>query len=270
MCGAAERKAGENRLKPKFVFFDIDGTLFDEQKSIPASAAAAISRLQQNGIQVGIATGRAPFMFAPLRKQLKIDVYISFNGQYVVDREQVVYKNVISLDELKGLEKYSQKQGHAMVFMNHQRMSANAEEHPFVNECIGGLKVGLPAYDPRYYHDHEIYQALIFCHKESESSYRSAFPQLQFIRWHEKSMDVLPTRGSKAMGIQMVLDRWGASMEEVCVFGDANNDIEMLNEAGTGIAMGNAPEHVKHAADWVTKPVQEHGIEYGLKKLGLI
>lgn len=257
-------------LKPKFVFFDIDGTLLDEHKNLPQSTIRAIKQLRQNGVHIAIATGRAPFMYEKLRKQLEIDVFVSFNGQYVVDKEQVVYKRFITQSDLKDLENQTMQQGHAMVFMNHQAMSVNQQDHPFVVESMNSLKIEMPSYDPTYYHDKEIYQALIFCTEQEEKHYRDAYQQMQFIRWHEKSMDVLPTIGSKALGIQTLLKQWGASMDQVCAFGDATNDIEMLTEVGTGIAMGNASEQVKSIADWVTKPVHEDGIEFGLKKLGLI
>ena len=54
----------------KIVFFDIDGTLLDHDKKLPNSTRVAIKQLQENGVFVAIATGRAPFMFESLRKEL--------------------------------------------------------------------------------------------------------------------------------------------------------------------------------------------------------
>ena len=53
-------------------------------------------------------------------------------------------------------------------------------------------------------------------------------------------------------------------------FGDGGNDIEMLRYAGTGVAMGNADDAVKAAADYVTTSVDDDGIMNALKHFGLI
>lgn len=65
-------------------FFDIDGTIYDEDKQVPASTKEAIAELQRRGHHVAIATGRASYMFEDLREELGIDSYVSLNGQYVV------------------------------------------------------------------------------------------------------------------------------------------------------------------------------------------
>ncbi len=71
-------------MEQKVIFFDIDGTLLNHEKELPASTKESVFKLKEMGHIVAIATGRAPFMFADLRKELGIDTYVSFNGQYVV------------------------------------------------------------------------------------------------------------------------------------------------------------------------------------------
>ena len=58
--------------------------------------------------------------------------------------------------------------------------------------------------------------------------------------------------------------------EEIMAFGDAENDIDMLEYAGIGIAMGNGDDGVKAVADFVTRDIDEDGIAYALKHFGLI
>src|SRR5690625_7964516 len=85
------------------VFFDIDGTLVDEEKYMLASTKQAIRGLQRNGVHVAIATGRPPFMFQEIREELNIDTYISFNGQQVVCNGEVVYENPLQVKALHKL-----------------------------------------------------------------------------------------------------------------------------------------------------------------------
>lgn len=87
----------------KIVFFDIDGTLLDHEKSLPASTKKALKLLKENGVFVAIATGRAPFMFESLRLELEIDSFVSFNGQFVVFENEVIYENPLNEAELHRL-----------------------------------------------------------------------------------------------------------------------------------------------------------------------
>ncbi|MFP3488979.1 HAD-IIB family hydrolase, partial [Staphylococcus sp. SIMBA_130] len=84
------------------------------------------------------------------------------------------------------------------------------------------------------------------------------------------SMDVIPPGGSKAKGIEAMIDHLGFKRENTYAFGDALNDIEMLKFAGTGVAMGNGYDEVKEVADYITDPVDQNGIQKGLKKVGLL
>ena len=66
------------------------------------------------------------------------------------------------------------------------------------------------------------------------------------------------------------LDENGLKREEIMAFGDGENDIDMLKFAGIGVAMGNASDEVKAAADYVTDSVDADGIAKALKHFGLI
>lgn len=254
----------------KIVFFDIDGTLLDENKELPPSTVRAVQALKEAGVYVAIATGRAPFMFSDLRKKLGIDSFVSFNGQYVVFEGNVIYKNPLERHKLHELKEEADENGHPLVFMDESTMRASVEDHPYIHVSMGSLKFAHPLHDPIYYETRDIYQALLFCRPEEEHGYVSAYPEFRFVRWHSVSTDVLPVGGSKAEGIRKLIERLGMAKEDVYAFGDGLNDMEMLQFVGTGVAMGNAKEEVKQVADFVTKRVDEEGILYGLKQLELI
>lgn len=254
----------------KIVFFDIDGTLLDHDKQIPASTRDSLKKLTEKGIHVAIATGRAPFMFANLREDLEIDTFISFNGQYVKHKDKVVLTNPLSKEEITSLEGVAKENNHPMVFLDHEAMMSNHDQHPYIMKSMDDLKMHYPGYDPSYYHSREIYQALLFCESKEEANYRNTYGNLDFIRWHDFSMDVIPPGGSKARGIEAMIKHLGFKRENTYAFGDALNDIEMLKFAGTGIAMGNAYEEVKKVADVTTDPVDQNGIRSGLEKVGLL
>src|SRR5690625_7493494 len=107
-------------MHEKIVFFDIDGTLVDDDKNIPVSAKQAIDELKRNDVYVAIATGRAPFMFEHIRQELEIESYVSFNGQYVVFEGETIYKNPIGQESLKKLYEASTIINHPMIYRSEE------------------------------------------------------------------------------------------------------------------------------------------------------
>lgn len=258
----------------KIVFFDIDSTLYDQHKHIPDSTAEAITALQRKGIMAAVATGRAPFMFENLRTDLNIHSYVSFNGSYVVHQDEPFYKNPLPEDTLEILERTSSMRGYRMIFQSGSTMKIDGELNAEVKKGFTSLKLNLPfpEEDRDFYKKEDIYQALLFYKEQDDSGYLGQFPlnTLRYVRWHEEAVDVIPRNGSKARGIQKMLEKLGLRAEEACAFGDGNNDVEMLSYVGTGVAMGNAVDRAKQAADLVTRSVDDDGIYYGLKTLCLL
>lgn len=257
-------------MSKKMIFFDIDGTLLDEDKKLPSSTKEAIAQLKSAGHQVAIATGRAPFMYKELREELEIDTYVSFNGQYVVSGGEVIYKNPLQKETLRSLSEFANKSNHSLVFMDHENMRATVKYHPYIEESIGTLKIAHPEHDPQYHEDKEIYQTLLFCENQEERPYLDTFHQFQFIRWHRLSTDILPSGGSKARGIEVMIKHLGIDHDHVYAFGDGLNDIEMLSFVKNSVAMGNAHDSVQKVAKHITKHVDEDGILHGLQLVGLL
>lgn len=264
-------KAGNKVRQQSVIFFDIDGTLLNSNKKLPISTKEAIFQLKEQGHVVTIATGRAPFMFDELRKELEIDTFVSYNGQYVVLNGEVLYTNPLKISALEKLTKAAILNHHPIVFMDHEDMKANVPEHSYIKESIDTLKIGrFPSHDPLYYKGRELYQSLLFCPEGEEKQYEQEFHDFDFIRWHPVSVDILPKGGSKAKGIEKIVKKLGFPEDRQYAFGDGPNDLEMLRTVKNSVAMGNAEEKVKEAAKFVTRSVDDDGIFYGLKKVGLL
>jgi Cof subfamily protein (haloacid dehalogenase superfamily) len=254
----------------KIVFFDIDGTLLDQEKKLPRSTKKAIQLLKENGVFVAIATGRAPFMFTSLKKELDIDSFVSFNGQYVVFENEAIYKNPLKQSELERFLLDTKTNEHPLIFMNELTMKATTHYHPYIETSMGSLLFPHPDEDKSFFVDNEIYQSLLFCKEDEEKFYFENFSEFDFIRWHPYSVDILPKGGSKAEGIKKMIDRLGFDLKDVYAFGDGLNHLEMLKAVGTGVAMGNGVHEAKALANLVTTDVSDDGIWNGLKELQLI
>ncbi|WP_027091698.1 Cof-type HAD-IIB family hydrolase [Cohnella thermotolerans] len=254
----------------KIVFFDIDGTLVDEEKKVPRDAAEAVRRLKDSGVEPVIATGRAPYFFKPLAEQLGIESWVSLNGGYVVYKGKELHRRTIPLPDLEKLVELSARNGHALVFEGKEAYYANQENHPFVYESVESLKVEHPGVDANFWKSEDIFQVFLHCESHEEHLYPAALPGLRFVRWHAKAMDVLPRTGSKAEGILALLSALGLTPADAVAFGDGLNDKEMLELVGLGIAMGNAHEELLPFADYVTSRVEEGGVRNGLVYAGLL
>ncbi|OBR62295.1 hydrolase Cof [Paenibacillus oryzae] len=254
----------------KIVFFDIDGTLVNEEKEIPQDTILAIKELKERGVEPVIATGRAPYFIKPLAESLGIQSFVCLNGGYVVYKGQPLYKRQIAKESLETLVKLAGEHDHGLVFEGEHAFYSDREDHPFVTESVLSLKVDLPGYNPDFWRDEDIFQVFLHCESQDEPLYESLKSDFTLIRWHPFAMDVLPLGGSKAEGIAALLKELGYTAENAVAFGDGLNDKEMLDFVGFGVAMGNSHPELLPYADYVTTHVDERGIRNGLIEAGLL
>jgi Cof subfamily protein (haloacid dehalogenase superfamily) len=124
-------------------------------------------------------------------------------------------------------------------------------------------------YAPNYYLDNDIYQAMMFYPHQQDANLPHA-DEFSFVRFDVNGVDIIPKVGSKAQGVAKLAASLKVAPENVVAFGDNQNDREMLQSAGIGIAMGNAAPEIKAQADMTTTDCDHDGIENGLKSIGWI
>jgi Cof subfamily protein (haloacid dehalogenase superfamily) len=261
---------GGRTMNKPIVFFDIDGTLLNENKIIPESTKTAVRLLQDKGIHTVIATGRVPEMFYWIRKELNIDSYVSMNGQYVVYDGKEIYSNPMNPERLHSLSLRTAENGDALAYCSDQDIKVSASNHPFIESSFDTLMMTYPEVNHHFYKQKPIYQGHLYCDTSNHQMYVDHFPDFEFVKWHDYAYDILPKGASKAIGIQALLKVLNINNENCYAFGDGLNDLEMLSSAGTGIAMGNAVPEAKAVADIVTTSSSHHGILNGLIQVGLL
>lgn len=254
----------------KVLFFDVDGTLYNSKKQLPPSAKEAVFKAKRNGYEIAIATGRAPFMIEHILKELEIDTFVTFNGQYVVYKNEVIFTDSIPKEELTEILEFGAMRNHPAVFIDDKNMIATIEGDKKIEQSLMSLRYPYPMVNPHFYKENAVYQTLIFMEEDEEAIYHHTFPNVKFVRWHPYSCDILPKAGSKARGIQKILEKMDVPIEHAIAFGDGLNDIEMLQAVGVGVAMGNAKDKVKEVADVVADHVDNDGLAKVMKKLEII
>jgi Cof subfamily protein (haloacid dehalogenase superfamily) len=254
----------------KLLLLDIDGTLMNSKKQIPQSAKEALIQARANGHELAIATGRGPFMIRKVLKELNIDTFITLNGQYIVHQGKLIHKEALDPATLSAIVEYAEQRDHPIVFLTDERMVSTIDYHPDIDEGIKSLKFPFPAMIEDFHLTHEVYQALLFCEEQEQQQYEDTFKNMDFVRWHRVSCDIIPGGKSKASGIKQLIEATGHAIEDTIAFGDGLNDLQMMEIAGVSVSMGNGHERTKELATHVTDHVDDDGLAKAFRHLGLI
>ena len=257
--------------KIKIIFFDIDDTLRNSKTGfIPSTIPTIFKQLREKEILTGIATGRGIFGVVPEIKALKPDFFVTLNGAYIEDKKgNVVYSNKIAKDKVEDYITWTKEVGidYGLVGSHAAKLSRRTE---MINQAIDPIYPDLEV-DPDFYQKEDIYQMWTFEDQGDDLTLpESLASTLRMVRWHEHSSDVVPISGSKAAGVAKVVDQLGFKPENVMVFGDGLNDLELFDYAGISIAMGISHEKIKEKADYITKTLEEDGIFDALEGFGMV
>ena len=257
--------------KIKIIFFDIDDTLRNSKTGfIPSTIPTVFQQLREKGILTGIATGRGIFGVVPEIKALKPYFFVTLNGDYIEDKKgNVIYSNKIAKDKVEEYITWTKEVGidYGLVGSHAAKLSRRTE---MISQAIDPIYPDLEV-NPDFYQKEDIYQMWTFEEQGDDLVLpESLASTLRMVRWHEHSSDVVPISGSKAAGVAKVVDQLGLKPENVMVFGDGLNDLELFDYAGISVAMGVSHDKIKEKADYITKTLEEDGIFDALEGFGMV
>ena len=257
--------------KIKIIFFDIDDTLRNSKTGfVPSTIPTIFKQLREKGILTGIATGRGIFGVVPEIKALKPDFFVTLNGAYIEDKKgNVIYSNKIAKDKVEEYITWTKEVGidYGLVGSHAAKLSRRTE---MISQAIDPIYPDLEV-DPDFYQKEDIYQMWTFEERGDDLVLpESLASTLRMVRWHEHSSDVVPFSGFKAAGVAKVVDQLGLKPENVMVFGDGLNDLELFDYAGISVAMGVSHDKIKEKADYITKTLEEDGIFDALEGFGMV
>ena len=257
----------------KAIFFDIDGTLVSfKTHRIPDSTRKAIEMIRKKGIKVFIATGRH-FSVINNLEDIEFDGYITLNGCYCFEgTDKVIFKKSIDQADINSFIDYLQQVRQLpCLFVEENRLSLNYidDEMKYLMQLLK-QEYMVPMNDLDYYRDKELFQLTAFFKEAEDEKIMSRLPNSISMRWYPTFADVITKGVDKGVGIDQFCNYYRFSIDETMAFGDGGNDIEMLQHAGIGVAMGNANDNVKQAADYVTDSVDNDGVFKALQHFGVI
>ncbi len=251
------------------VFFDLDGTLLNDQSTISEEVAQAVRQLKANGFEPVIASGRTHIEIIDIMKIAGIESAVLMNGQFVLFKGKPLIAKEIEKSLIEDLSNHVRNLNHGLALYNDKAIKVVIPSEVAV-KTYDYISSPVPETREDFHHHHPVYMGLIMSESGKDDSYAQAFPQLRFIRNAPYSIDVIHEGVSKAVGIKELLTALGQENVETYAFGDGLNDLEMLQVVDHPIAMGNAIPQLKEIAHYVTSDHTADGIVKGLKHYHLI
>lgn len=277
-------------MKPKLIFIDIDGTLFDHAKdAIPESAKNAILSAKSKGHKIFLSTGRP---YADIDQEIlnfPLDGMIVSCGAVVYVDNKPIYcktypqKELISLIQfmldndigfsLDGIHKnYLSKEAFnclsSLMFKNNED-SELSRAMMAKNNCF-------PFKEMKEADLEEVVKISIFTkNKEScEKLFQKIPESLVGFMYKNNHLHLyngeISIKGiTKATGLKKIATYLNKSIEDTIAIGDSLNDLDILQEAGLSICMGNGTDECKEIADFTTKHISDDGLAYALKYFNL-
>lgn len=262
--------------RQKALFFDIDGTLFSEiNRNVPVSAKEAIDQARENGHLVFINTGRTYSLIGPVARMVEVDGYCCGCGTRVVAGEEILYSTTIPRKRGSEIKQIIMRHKLDGVLEGTEGCYFRKEDSwmPVVakmkDQMIKEGKVSSFGWDEDCY-DFDKFFVLSDENSDIKGFYQALEDDIDIINRGNGFYECVPTGHTKATGIELIMKHYDIDLSDVYVFGDSTNDLPMFQFAKNCVLMGHHSVELEPYATFFTKNVEDDGVAYAMKKLGLI
>jgi len=266
----------------KIVFLDIDGTLVDFNAKMPESAKKALYLAKEKGCYIALCTGRTITNIYPWLLEFPFDGIVASAGAYITCKNETIFHNVLEKDKLNLLA--NQLMEHQASYMFQGVCGRYIDELNKLKMQNYLISLGFDNIDEmnsitlceRPYEMEQIESGMYFgADKDIMIMQEAIDPYFKitgssFGQDHIYSGEITCKGIDKATGMQKLMTYMDIPRESSIAFGDGPNDVEMLQYAHTGVAMGNAEDSIKKLADMVTDHISDDGLYNGFRDLGLL
>ena len=266
-------------MEYQLIAMDLDGTLNNDQKIITEKTKTALMAAQERGIRLALASARpSPGLFKErdiLRLQDYQGILMSYNGGRIVDAAtgNVLFETSMDLDQTKQVLRRLEELPVTPILDDVvQFYVADKNGYKVDYECKNNQMTCTEVGNLADFLTFAPIKILMSVQPEElpqvQQQIAAFLPEdLTVVQTAAFYLEVIPKIINKGQGIRDICTVLGIAPAQVISFGDAANDIPMLREAGMGVAMGNAADAVKAAADMVTLSNNDDGIAAALEKL---
>ena len=259
----------------KLIFFDVDGTLWDEKMEIPDSTITTLKELQKNGHKIFICSGRARSNIRAAKLlDIGFDGIIAACGNHIELDGGIVYENIL-FPELTKKAVRVLDECHMPVVLEgpecHWIDQENFKDDPYILYLFREMGESAKVLDG-YSEDMRINKMSGDILPTTDyARIKKEFEQdFDFLEHEGNVVEMIPKGTSKATGIEWLCKYLHADRCDTYAIGDSVNDLDMLTYVGHGIAMGNGTAPAKEVAEYVTSDIHEDGIRNAMIHYGII
>lgn len=257
--------------------FDMDGTLIEKgTRRLPESTVETIKKLKQRGITQVLASGRTiKTLDAQVMKRIAFDYIMCGNGTYLVDKNgnllfksqldhHLVLRLIQDFEQYKGALNIRYEEGsHTFCGMSFFKS--------YTEKFLGKDNHATDNYYPFDYENCIAMSGLCYIPEAHHAYFKDKYKELAFVHAGvDEYYDITLSEDNKGNALCKLCEMLGISIENTIVFGDDKNDLKMIASAGIGVAMGNAVDSIKEAADYVTDDCMKDGIRNACQYFKLI
>lgn len=267
-------------MKYKLLVLDVDGTLLNDAKEITKRTLSALLKIQQMGVRVVLASGRPSYGLMKVAKTLELGNYggfiLSYNGCQIINAQngEILFERRINPEMLPYLEKKARKNGFALfTYHDNLILTNNSDDEHVLDEAELNDLVVIEEEEFSTAIDFAPCKCMLVSDDEAalvalEEHWKKRLSGvLDVFRSEPFFLEVVPCSVDKANTLGALLEHLGVKREEVMAIGDGTCDVAMLQLAGMGVAMGQAPDSVKACADYITASNEEDGVAAAVEKM---
>lgn len=265
------------KIKPALIGFDLDGTLLTTDKKLTEHTKETMKRAHDSGIILVPSTGRpASGIPADVLELPGVRYVISSNGGRILDikEDRVLYEKLVPAETARQIldifghynsmrEIYYDGVGYAQKD-DLERVSSFLESQPMA-EYVRSTRCPVPDLMEKFNQESrslDKVQGLFLTLADRDAALKElkSIPDISVTGALEKNIEVNAGNVNKGRALKILGELLGIYISDILVFGDAANDVSMIREAGTGVAMGNGTPQVIEASDFVTESNDEDGV----------
>lgn len=260
----------------EMIVLDLDNTLLNEDHKLDKKTVETVKKLKNLGKKVTIATGRMYVSALPFIEKLNIDLpVISYNGAYVYDpvNEEVIFHKAIPKERAFDIINETEKANmHINLYREDKFFVEERNEGVEVYEKIAGIRGIEIGKLSENFNDSPTKMLIVEKDLKKKNYYLEYFKEnysdsLEITESKEIFIEFMAEGVSKAAALKELSKTLNIDKENIIALGDGFNDLEMIEWAGLGIAMDNAPSGVKKRADIIAPHHNENGAAKILKKI---
>lgn len=259
----------------KMICLDIDGTLLNSNHEITENVKSAINIVaNENKIPVVLVSARMPKGITFLQKELEIEQpIICYSGALILDKDKVLSKEFIDVSNLEKIYKLVNENNiHISLYKDNEwyieEMDYWAKQESEITNIIPKISDFNDLIEEWEIEGTGPNKILCMANPNEINFLKENITATDLNIYPSKPtyLEIMPTNASKTSAINILQKKFNVERSEIIAMGDNYNDIDMLEYAGLGIAMGNAPDDVKKYANDITSTNNEDGVAEALKK----